>query len=395
MYNSIVIRNGEVAIKGANRPIFEKKLIKNLKRALYGIEGYHVYKADGRTYIDFEENIQSEILNRIKNVFGVVSYSPVIKTEPGYEPAKKTALELYDYFVENNNCKTFRVSVKRQDKTLPMKSPDMARDIAGFLLSSGKKPLEVDMSHPELHIHVELRKSGNVVYAEKFDGVGGMPVGVGGKAMVLLSGGIDSPVASYLIAKRGLQIKAVHFHSFPFTSERSKEKIEQLAKQLSLYTEGIRIHMVNLLPIQTKIAEKCPEELMTILSRRFMMRIAEKIALDRNCGGLVTGESIGQVASQTVEGLQSTNAVVKTIPVFRPLISFDKEDIIEVAKKIGTFDISIIPEEDCCTVFLPKHPVTKPKLSKVEKAEEVLDVEDMLNEAISLVEVREVGMLQW
>ena len=213
--------------------------------------------------------------------------------------------------------------------------------------------------------------------------------------MVLLSGGIDSPVASYLIAKRGLQIEAVHFHSFPFTSERSKEKIEQLAKQLSLYTEGIRIHMVNLLPIQTKIAEKCPEELMTILSRRFMMRIAEKIALDRNCGGLVTGESIGQVASQTVEGLQSTNAVVKTIPVFRPLISFDKEDIIEVAKKIGTFDISIIPEEDCCTVFLPKHPVTKPKLSKVEKAEEVLDVEDMLNEAISLVEVREVGMLQW
>lgn len=395
MYNSIVIRNGEVAIKGVNRPVFEKRLIKNIRRALHGLEGFKVYKGDGRTYIDFEESIGEEVLRRIKNVFGVVSFSPVIKTEPGYENAKETALRYYNELVRTTSAKTFKVSARREDKRLPLKSPEMSRDIGGYILSKSDTPLKVDVVNPDIHLFVEVRKNANVLYSQKQNGVGGMPVGVNGRAMMLLSGGIDSPVATYMIAKRGLWIEAVHFHSFPFTSEKAKEKIERLAKQLSLYTEGMRIHMINLLPIQTELSEKCPEELMTILSRRFMMRIAEKLALENGCGCLGTGESIGQVASQTIEGLQATNSVVTEIPVFRPLISFDKEDIIEVAKRIDTFEISIIPEEDCCTVFLPKHPATKPKMDKIRKAEEVLDIDSMVQSAIDEQEIREVGILQW
>ncbi len=393
MYNSIVIRNGEVAIKGANRPTFEKHLIKNLKRALYGLEGFRVYKADGRTYIDFEPQLEAEVLRRIKNVFGVMSYSPVIKTEPGYDIAKKTAFAFYEELVRNKNVKTFKISARRGDKSFPMTSPEMARDIGGYILSTSQTPLKVDVNEPDIDIHVEVRNSGNVIFCEKENGVGGMPVGVNGRAMILLSGGIDSPVATYMIAKRGLAIEAVHFHSFPFTSEKSKEKIELLATHLSRYTEKIKIHMINLLPIQKEIAQKCPEEFMTILSRRFMMRIAEKLALDNNCGCLATGESIGQVASQTVEGLQATNSVVRQIPVFRPLISFDKEDIIQVARRIDTFDISIIPEEDCCTVFLPKHPATKPKMERIRKAEEVLNIEELVDEAIKEQEIREIGVM--
>lgn len=395
MYNSIVIRNGEVAIKGANRSVFEKRLIKNIRRALHGLEGFKVYKGDGRTYIDFDAQVGDEVLRRIKNVFGVVSFSPVIKTEPGYEKAKQTALEYYNEMVKKTSAKSFKVSARREDKSLPMKSPEMSRDIGGYILSKAEHPLKVDVNNPDLHLFVEVRTNGNVIYSQKEDGVGGMPIGVNGRAMLLLSGGIDSPVATYMMAKRGLGIEAVHFHSFPFTSEKAKEKIERLAKQLSLYTEGIRIHMINLLPIQTELSEKCPEELMTILSRRFMMRIAEKLALENHCGCLGTGESIGQVASQTIEGLQATNSAVKEIPVFRPLISFDKEDIIAIARRIDTFDISIIPEEDCCTVFLPKHPATKPKMEKILQAEQVLDIDALVQAAIDKQEIREVGMIQW
>ena len=384
MFNTIIIRNGEVAIKGENRPVFEKKLMTNIKKALYGmqIQGYKVYKGEGRIYIDADPEIMDQVIEKVRNVFGVVTLSPAIKAEKGYEKLKEMCLEVFEDAIANGEYKTFKMDVKRQNKSFHMTSPEMTKDIAGYILSKHGDKIGVDVFKPELTVYAEFRDNLNIVYARKIDGAGGMPVGINGKVATLLSGGIDSPVATYLASKRGLEIEAVHFHSFPFTSEKSMQKVEQLAKIVSLYTGSIKIHMVNLLPVQKEIAEKCPEELMTILSRRFMMRIAERIAEQTGCGALVTGESIGQVASQTIEGLTATNDVVKTMPVIRPLISFDKEDIIKIARNIETFETSIIPEEDCCTVFLPKRPATKPKLEKIYKAEEALDIEKLVSEAI-------------
>ena len=384
MFNTIIIRNGEVAIKGENRPVFEKKLMTNIKKALYGmqIQGYKVYKGEGRIYIDADPEIMDQVIEKVRNVFGVVTLSPAIKAEKGYEKLKEMCLEVFEDAIANGEYKTFKMDVKRQNKPFHMTSPEMTKDIAGYILSKHGDKIGVDVFKPELTVYAEFRDNLNIVYARKIDGAGGMPVGINGKVATLLSGGIDSPVATYLASKRGLEIEAVHFHSFPFTSEKSMQKVEQLAKIVSLYTGSIKIHMVNLLPVQKEIAEKCPEELMTILSRRFMMRIAERIANQTGCGALVTGESIGQVASQTIEGLTATNDVVRTMPVIRPLISFDKEDIIKIARNIETFETSIIPEEDCCTVFLPKRPATKPKLEKIYKAEEALDIEKLVSEAI-------------
>lgn len=390
MFNTIIIRNGEVAIKGENRPVFEKKLMTNIKKALYGMNGYKVYKGEGRIYVDADPEIMDQVIDKVKNVFGVVTLSPAIKTEKGYDNLKEMCLKVFEDAIENGEYKTFKMDVKRQNKSFHMTSPEMTKDIAGYILSQNPDVIAVDVFKPELTVYAEFRDNLNIVYARKIDGVGGLPVGINGKVATLLSGGIDSPVATYMASKRGLEIEAVHFHSFPFTSEKSAQKVEQLAKIVSLYTGNIKIHMVNLLPIQKEIAEKCPEELMTILSRRFMMRIAELIAQQTGCGALVTGESIGQVASQTIEGLTATNDVVKSMPVIRPLISFDKEDIIKIARNIDTFETSIIPEEDCCTVFLPKRPATKPKLEKIYKAEEALDVERLVLEAIENATVVDV-----
>lgn len=393
MYNSVIIRNGEVAIKGLNRSYFENHLVKNLKKALYGLDDYEVYKADGRTYVDFTPTNETKVLSRIPNVFGVMGYSPVFKTEPGYETAKNSALLYFLDKLKEHDYKSFKVSAKRENKKMNLTSPEIAKDIGGFILSHTTAPIVVDVHNPELHIVVEVRNNCNVIYSEKYDGVGGMPIGTNGRAMTLLSGGIDSPVATYQIAKRGLLIEAVHFHSFPFTGEAAQAKIERLAQVLFKYTDHFKIHMVNLLPIQKQIAEKCSEDMMTILSRRFMMRIAEKLALKNHCNSLVTGESIGQVASQTVEGLQCSNAAVSVLPVFRPLISWDKDEIIKAACKIGTFDISIIPAEDCCTVFLPKHPVTRPKLDKVIKEESALDVDELVKNACEESVIKHIDMI--
>ena len=382
MFNTIIIRNGEIAIKGANRVNFEKRLMSNIKSSLFGLQGYKVHKGDGRVYIDADPEIMQEVIERVKNVFGVVSLSPAVEFEGGYEELKKQAKALYDYMNEREDFSSFKVEVKRSDKNFPMKSPEMVKDIAGYILVNAEKNLKVDVYHPDLLISAELRLDKNILYTNKISGIGGLPVGINGRAMTLLSGGIDSPVATYLASKRGLQINAVHFHSFPFTSEKSMQKVEELAHIVSKYTGKIAIYKVNLLPIQQEINEKCPEEYMTILSRRFMMRIAERLAVDSGCTALVTGESIGQVASQTIEGLTATNDAVETLPVLRPLISFDKEDIIQIAKRINTFETSIIPEEDCCTVFLPKKPSTKPKLEKIYTSESHLDVEALVQSAI-------------
>ncbi|MGB5823311.1 MAG: tRNA uracil 4-sulfurtransferase ThiI [Proteocatella sp.] len=382
MFNTIIIRNGEVAIKGENRPVFEKKLMTNIKKTLYGMEGYKVYKGEGRIYVDADPEIMDQVVEKVRNVFGVVTLSPAIKTEKGYESLKEMCLKVFEEAIASGSYKTFKMEVRRQNKSFPMTSPEMTKDIAGYILDKHGDEIGVDIFNPELTVYAEFRDTFNIVYAKKVDGVGGMPVGINGKAITLLSGGIDSPVATYMASKRGLEIEAVHFHSFPYTSEKSMQKVEQLAKIVSLYTGKIRIHMVNLLSIQKEIAEKCPEELMTILSRRFMMSIAERIAEQNGCSALITGESIGQVASQTIEGLTATNDAVKVMPVLRPLISFDKEDIIKLARTIDTFETSIIPEEDCCTVFLPKRPATKPKLEKIYKAEEALDIEKLISEAM-------------
>lgn len=383
MYNTIIIRNGELAIKGENRPVFEKKLMVNIKRVLYGMNGYKVYKGEGRIYVDVEPEILEEVIGKLKNVFGIVTLSPAMKLERGYDNLKEACLKVFEDVIAHGDYKTFKLEVKRQNKSFHMTSPEMTKDIAGYILSTHHEKIGVDIFNPDFMLYAEFRDNMNIVYARKIDAVGGMPVGINGKVMTLLSGGIDSPVATYMASKRGLEIEAVHFHSFPFTSEKSAQKVEKLAKIVSLYTGPIKLHMVNLLPIQKELAEKCPEELMTILARRFMMRIAEKLGQQNDCGALVTGESIGQVASQTIEGLTATNDVVKMFPVIRPLISFDKEDIIKIARNIDTFETSIIPEEDCCTVFLPKKPATKPKLEKIYKAEEVLDIEKLVDEAIA------------
>lgn len=390
MYNTIIIRNGELAIKGENRPVFEKKLMMNIKRVLYGMQGYKVYKGEGRIYVDVEPEILEEVIGKLKNVFGIVTLSPAMKLERGYDNLKEACLKVFEDVIAHGDYKTFKLEVKRQNKSFHMTSPEMTKDIAGYILSTHHEKIGVDIFKPDFMLYAEFRDNMNIVYARRVDCVGGMPVGINGKVITLLSGGIDSPVATYMASKRGLEIEAVHFHSFPFTSEKSAQKVEKLAKIVSLYTGPIKLHMVNLLPIQKELAEKCPEELMTILSRRFMMRIAEKVGQQNDCGALVTGESIGQVASQTIEGLTATNDVVEILPVIRPLISFDKEDIIKIARDIDTFETSIIPEEDCCTVFLPKRPATKPKLEKIYKAEEVLDIEKLVDEAIANSTVVEI-----
>ncbi|MGL5439296.1 MAG: tRNA uracil 4-sulfurtransferase ThiI [Filifactoraceae bacterium] len=393
MYNTLIIRNGEIAIKGQNRSSFEKSLIKNIKRSLLGLEGYKVYKGDGRIYVDFNKELMDEIIRRLKSVFGVVSFSPAVKIEKGYDNLKESCYDLFNFVTSNETHDSFKVDIKRKDKAFPMSSPEMSRDIGGYILSKTENDIKVNVTNPDLLITGEFRPEGNIIYAEKIKGQGGLPIGINGKGLMLLSGGIDSPVAMYMAAKRGLKMDAVHFHSFPYTSERSKEKVISLGKIVSNFANDVRINMINLLPIQKEISEKCPAELSTIISRRFMMRIAEKIALDSECQCLFTGESIGQVASQTLEGLTATNSVVKEIPVLRPLISFDKEDIIAIANDIGTFDTSIIPEEDCCTVFLPKNPSTKPKMAKILSAEENLDVDNLVREALENIEVLEINTI--
>ncbi len=392
MYDILIIRNGEVAIKGINRPVFEKRLMKNLEYALYEFKDVKVKKGDGRVYVYLNGVDYKKVIKKAKNIFGVVSISPAIMTPKGYDNLKEAVMKLVKEKTCDNSLKTFKVNARRIDKTYPTPSPLMSKELGNDIVQTFKDRFFVDVVNPDLYITAELREGANFIYSDKIKGVGGLPRGINGKGCVLLSGGIDSPVAAYLMSKRGLYIEAVHFHSFPFTSEKSQEKIIDLAKSLMPYIGKITIHMVNLLEIQQSISENCPEELMTILSRRFMMAIAEKIALETESNCLITGESLGQVASQTSEGLMATNNAVKLLPVFRPLISYDKEEIITLAKEIDTYDVSIIPEEDCCTVFLPKKPATKPKLAKIFKAEELLDVERLINNAIELRTIKEMRL---
>lgn len=380
----IIISYGEIALKGQNKRFFENKLINNIRHAVSDLGEIEPYREHSRIYIDIEDYNENEIINRVKKVFGVVSIRVAKRFSIDMDQIGKVVLEEVKSRMAEKDVKTFKIQTKRVDKKYPKKSMEISREL-GALVLLNIDGLTVDVHNPDIIINVEIRNKA-FVHSKRIDGYGGLPVGTNGKALLLLSGGIDSPVAGWLVGKRGVAITAIHFHSHPFTSERAKEKVIDLARNLSIYCGKFEMYSVNILPIQKEINEKCPESEMTILSRRFMMKIAERIALDKGIDALITGESIGQVASQTIHSLKVTNAAVD-IPVFRPLIAMDKVDIINLAKEIDTYETSILPYEDCCTVFSPKNPVTQPKLENILKSENLLDVDGLITEVIEDMEL--------
>ena len=384
MYNILIVKYGEIGVKGKNRYLFENKLIKNIKNMLKPLGEYNVYKEYGRIYVDVNDDNYEEVMEEVRKVFGIVGVCPGIKAEKDYDVLKETALKLIEQKIEEG-AKTFKVESRRGDKSLPLTSQETSIDIGGYILSNVKDRIKVDVRNPEVKVRCEYRELNTMVYTDSVPGYGGLPMGTAGKAMSLLSGGIDSPVATWMVAKRGMDIECIHFHTYPFTSERSREKVLDLARTLSRYCGPIKVHCCNILEIEKEITEKLNREETTIHSRRFMMMITQRLAEQRHCQAIVTGESIGQVASQTIYGLTCTNAVC-SLPVFRPLIAMDKSDIIDIAQEIGTYDISIVPEEDCCSVFAPKKPITKPKLERIEKSEEKLDIEALIEGAMATIE---------
>lgn len=378
----ILVRYGEIALKGNNRPQFENMLTRNMQKVVKPLGG-RVDKRHGRILVSCTMEKLEEVQDELSRVFGIVSFSPGVAVEPDMEQIRAAALDQLRVTL-GSGTKTFKVECRRANKGFPLKSPEICADLGGKLLEAFPQ-LTVDVHHPDTTVTVEIREKA-YVFTRIIKGVGGMPYKSAGKAMLLLSGGIDSPVAGYMMARRGVHVEGVHFHSYPFTSERALEKVMDLARKLSIYTGHIRVHSVNLLEIQRAIQEHCPEEEMTILSRRFMMQIAERVASTRGCQALITGESIGQVASQTMEGLTVTNSAVN-IPVFRPLIALDKVEIIEIARRIDTFETSILPFEDCCTVFLPERVVTKPRVADIEASQALLDSESLIERAMEGIQV--------
>jgi thiamine biosynthesis protein ThiI len=381
MEELILVRYGEVALKGGNRSFFINRLVRNISNALNGIE-HRIIKDRGRILVVLPEGSLklAEAVNRLKKVFGIVSFSRVVKVEKDLHVIKQKALEM----VEKQQPDTFKVESRRADKAFPIKSPEICRQVGAYILENSEN-IRVDVHQPELLINIEIRE-GAYIFAGQEKGSGGLPTGTGGRGLLLLSGGIDSPVAGWMVAKRGVELEAVHFHSFPFTSERAKQKVIDIAEVLAGYIGGIRLHMVSLTDIQGSINRHCPAEQSTILTRRFMMRIAERIAEETKALALVTGESLGQVASQTLESIYVTDTSVG-LPVFRPLLGMDKVEIIDRAREIDTYELSIQPYEDCCTLFLPEHPETRPKLEKILQSESHLEVESLIRQA---VETREI-----
>lgn len=395
--NIFIVRTGEVALKGMNKPYFERVLVQRIRAALKktneqskeeGNGGTDVYRHEGLIFIKSPKTIPEDtIIKLVSRVFGVASISPAWECESNLDAIGEMAVKFMLKQIEERGVKTFKVFAKRADKTFPIKSPEIAR-IIGAKVLIGCKVLKVDVHNPEVRLHVDLRRGVSYIYDEKVAAIGGLPLGTNGRGLILLSGGIDSPVAAWMMARRGMLIEAVHFHSYPYTSKRAQEKVEKLAGIVASYSGRIRMHVINLLPIQEQIVQHCPEEETTILVRRFMMRIAQEIARKNRCMMLITGEDLGQVASQTAEAITVTDACVE-IPVLRPLIGMDKVDIMDKAREIGTYETSIEPFEDCCTVFLPKHPTTKPKLARIEQSESALDVDALVKAAVESEEIVE------
>ena len=372
MYTSFLIKYAEIGVKGKNRYLFEDALVRQIKYALKKCEGaFAVHKTQGRIYVDaLSEFDFDEAAARLQMVFGISGICPVVVLEDqGFE---QLCADVVSYIGKAypQRDRTFKVAARRARKNYPMDSMEINREIGGVLLDAFPE-MKVDVHDPDILLNIEIREK-IYLYSAIIPGPGGMPVGTGGKGMLLLSGGIDSPVAGYMIAKRGVKIDAVYFHAPPYTSERAKQKVVDLARQVSAYAGPVYLHIINFTDIQLAIYEKCPHDELTIIMRRYMMRIAEKLAKDTECLGLITGESIGQVASQTMHALAVTNEVCE-LPVYRPLIGMDKQEIVEISEKIGTYETSILPYEDCCTIFVAKHPVTKPNLGVIKKHERNLE----------------------
>ena len=388
MYKSFLIKYGEIAIKGKNRYLFEEALTGQIRYALRSVDGeFEVRRLQGRIYVDaLSEYDYDEVLEALSHVFGIVGICPVVLVEDeGFDKLAEDVIAYMDKVYPDKHI-TFKVNARRARKNYPMDSMELNAALGEKILDAFPE-IKVDVHNPDVLLCVEIREKINI-YSTEIKGPGGMPVGTNGKAMLLLSGGIDSPVAGYMIAKRGVAIDATYFHAPPYTSERAKQKVVDLAKIVSKYSGPINLHVVNFTDIQLYIYEKCPHEELTIIMRRYMMKIAEHFANENYCLGLVTGESIGQVASQTMQSLAATNAVC-TLPVYRPLIGFDKNEIIDISEKIDAYETSIQPFEDCCTIFVAKHPVTKPNLKVIERSETKLSekIDELMKTAIDTTEV--------
>lgn len=388
MFTAFLIKYAEIGVKGKNKHLFEEALVQQVKYALKRCEGeFKVTRTDGRIYVHALSSFDyDETVDNLRTVFGISGICPVIHVDDeGFEKLAQTVVEYVDKVYENKNI-TFKVQARRARKNYPMNSMELNVELGAAVLEAYPE-MKVDVHQPDVMLHVEIREK-IYIYSIEIPGPGGMPVGSNGKCMLLLSGGIDSPVAGYMIAKRGVKIDAVYFHAPPYTSDRAKQKVIDLARQVSRYAGPVYLHIINFTDIQLYIYEKCPHEELTIIMRRYMMKIAERIAKENDCLGLITGESIGQVASQTVQSLAVTNEVC-TLPVFRPLIGFDKMEIVEVSEKIGTYETSILPYEDCCTIFVAKHPVTKPNLNVIKRHEQNLEekIEELMQKALDTDEI--------
>lgn len=391
MFKAFLIKYAEIGIKGKNRYLFEQALVDQIKYRLREVEGnFQVIREQGRIYVftegafDYEETIEA-----LKCVFGIAGICPVVVAEDqGFEDLAGRVIDYVKHMYPDSS-KTFKVHARRAKKTYPMESMEINCELGGRILEACPG-MKVDVHNPDIYLTVEIRQN-IYIYSETIPGPGGMPVGTNGSAMLLLSGGIDSPVAGYMIAKRGVKIDAVYFHAPPYTSERAKQKVVDLARLVSRYSGPIRLHIVNFTDIQLYIYEKCPHDELTIIMRRYMMKIAEEFAKKDGALGLITGESIGQVASQTIQSLACTNEVC-TMPVFRPLIGFDKQEIVDISLKINTYETSVLPYEDCCTIFVAKHPVTKPNLNIIKRSEQNLQekIDEMMQTAIETAETVEV-----
>lgn len=380
MEKVIIVRYCEIHLKGKNRGYFEKVFMINLEKALTGIR-HEIHKPSGRYIVEkFDPAKEEEIVSRLKKVFGAHTLSVAYKIRAEIEEIYRTVKSMAP------RDGSFKVQTNRADKSFPLNSMQINAEIGGRLLRDFPD-LKVDVHEPQTEIYIDIRENGDaLVFSNLIKGAGGMPVGTSGKGLLLLSGGIDSPVAGHMIAKRGMQTDFLHFHSYPYTNMQAREKVEELARIIGGYTGGANLYVVSVTHIQEAIHKHCPAEMMITLLRRFMMRIAERLAKEIGAQCIVTGESLGQVASQTIEGMTSSNSVIKELPVLRPLVGFDKTEIIERAREIGTFETSILPYEDCCTVFLPKHPLIKPKLSDVERAESKLDTEKLIEQSFESLE---------
>lgn len=387
MQRVMALSLGELVLKGKNRHQFLQKLIGDIRRNLRGLDHGKIYHSMGKVYVEVTDDNEEKLINRLKHVFGIVYIAPSIRVSTDEEEIKEAILAVVKQTLqENPEFKTFKAKTSRADKSYPLNSMQINNKIGGLVLKNFD--VKVDVHSPDFYVYCDLKKD-TYIYTKKIKAYGGLPKGTNGRGLLLLSGGIDSPVAGFLMAKRGVSIDCLHFHSYPFTSERAEEKVKTLAADIASFSGKLNFYSVNILPIQKEINKKAPEDEMTIISRRFMMRIADKLAKENGYDSIITGENLGQVASQTINGLQVTDAITDKL-VFRPLIGMDKVNIIDIATEIGTYETSILPFEDCCTVFLPKHPNLRPTIDGIEESEKDIDIESLVKDAIENMEVTEI-----